>query len=258
MSGLEAEIYQLQSTVASHNDRSTEMRQEIDDKVSTIAELQLEIGKLTSVVSEKTNWTDELARKIKLATDGQAELNGHLKECKQSNLRLKKRNNQLQTQLNGIYDELRTTKDSTVPIDLLHAEKAKVVDLQSVLDESKNRESELHFFITKIQCENSSFHKTSSHQESLIKSLEKKLQKAQTNWKYKESQLRSQHGLQMEETKRNLEREVISLKNALDTERSLRLEADAKFRALESSGREQKTKMQSAIEGLTKQLTALA
>lgn len=211
---------------------------------------------------QKNSAIDELERKVKVAADEFEAIQRRLKECSKANSRLEMRCESLQSKLDLTNDEMRTTKECTVQRNLLDEEKSKNAGLQNELDklrlESKAKEADLRESTKNTRREYALIHGNYLSQEKLLKSLERKLKKAQSDWESKETQITSTHNLAMEQMKRRLERESRSLQKALDSERLLRLEAERKIAGLEASQLEQKSKMQNAIEGLSKQLTALA
>lgn len=219
---------QLETTIANHEQKSKSLTQDIEMKSFTIANMRTEIDELKSVINEKDG-------RIQSAIDEYDETQRQFKECRRSKTRLEERNSMLQSQLDRLQDEMRSSNDQ----------------LQQSLDkhrrESKEREAELQRKYREQRALENSF-----HQE--IATLQKKLKKAQSVSRQKE-QLVDRHRLKMKEAKDAFEQEATSLRSALDKERVLCREAETRATELEASQYEQRARMQKAIESLTKQLT---
>jgi chromosome segregation ATPase len=164
-------------------------------------------------------------RKNNAATAEHNEVHKALKECRKAKMRLEEKNDLLQKQLDHLSDEICSTKSSMVCKDLLVQEKSRVVELQNTLNEqrreSKERESDLRASIKRMQRDNNDLRENSFSQETLIESLEKKLRTAKSDWKRKESDLRSRHDLEMKEATQASEKETLSLRNAMEFERKI-------------------------------------
>lgn len=269
ISELENRVEHLQSTkesldsaVANHRERSIEMQRDIDAKALMLADVQLKMDDLKATIKEKDGQIEGLYRSVCSEKTESNEMHRNLKECRKAKSRLELRVEQLQTRLDEIHDEMRATRDSTVNKDLLDAEKTKNAELERTNEElrrqQKAHESALRDYTKRMNREHVMTRENSLSQAKLIKSLERKLAKARTDWNQKESQLIDRHRLDMKESKITMEQESISLKTALDDERSKRQEAERRIASLEAAQNDQKTKMQSAIEGLTKQLSTLS
>ena len=230
LSEMEAEVERLEfsnehleSTIADHQKRKTMLQRDIEMYSSTIADLRLELDKLKSNVDQKDRSNESLQHKIKVLLDESQDANKYAKDMRKSKLRLEGRCDRLQSQLDRAHDEIRAFNESFVKKELLESEKSRNVELQLALEnlrqEHKERESELLESVKQLHSENSMFRESSSSQEQMARTWEKKLKNAQSDWKQKESQLINRHSLEMKEAKAILAQEYVSLKNALDSER---------------------------------------
>lgn len=233
----------LESTLVNHERRSLDMQQEIDTKSSDNAVAKLEIDRLKSANKKKDIEIQELESSIDKVT---ADSN----EIRKAKSRLEQRVEQLQTQLDCIHNEMRLVKDSTVKREWLDAEKAKHADLehthQKLRREYKAQESELRDSIKRLTRQYDTARDNACSQAKVIKSLEKKLKRSQLDWRQKESGLIDRHRLEMKKLRITLEREVVQ-----------RQEAETRISLLEAAENELKTKMQSAIAGLSNKLSTL-
>ncbi|KAL3800124.1 hypothetical protein HJC23_001045 [Cyclotella cryptica] len=266
MSDLESEAERLASAkehlenvAARQNARFAELQKQVHLKTSNVADMSCEIDKLNRAVNEKNDLIAGLERKLNVSTDTLRETQKYLKECRKGKSRLKQRCDHLQSQLGQAHDEMRAAKVCTVQKNLLDVEKSKNAELQRTLEklrqESNERDLELRAAAQRMHRENEMIRENSRSGEQLANSLERKLKRVQGEWKSREDALVSSHKLELKEIKISLEQENVTLKNALESERMRRLEAERRIATLEASQNEHKSKMQSAIEGLAKQFT---
>ena len=227
---MEAEVERLQfanehleSTLAGHQKRSSMLQRDIDMHLSTIADLRSEVDKLKSNINDRDSTIESLHHKIKVALEESEDANKCAKESRKAKIRLEGRCDRLQSQLDHARDEIHASKESTVKKELLESEMNKTTELKLALDnlrrEYQERESELLSSIKQIHSENTMIRESSFSQEKHARAWEKKLKRAQSEWKQKESQLINSHSLEMKEAKQVLSQEAASLKNDLESER---------------------------------------
>jgi hypothetical protein len=92
------------------------------------------------------------------------------------------------------------------------------------------------------------------HQQ-MSTSLKKKVQQAKSQWKSREKEIASSHCKEIQQLRDENEQALLSVNRRFENERSIRLEAEQKAAVLKAEVGRQKLKMQSAIEGLARQLT---
>jgi len=229
MSDLESEIERLASAkehlenmASKQNTRFADLQRQVQLKISKVADMSSEIDKLNRAVNEKNYHIEGLERKLKIDAEALDETHEHLKECRKAKVRLEERCDHLQSQLDQAQDEIRAAKVCTDQKNLLDAEKSKNTELQNALDklrqESKGRELELHASAQLMHRENAMVRENSLSQEKWAKSLERKLKKAQGEWKLREAKLISSHNVELKEIRHRLGRENMSYKNALESE----------------------------------------
>lgn len=232
MSDLEAEIERLASAkehlenmASKQSTRFADLQKQVQLKISNVADMSSEIDKLNHAVHEKNYLIEGLERKLKVDADALDKTHEQLKECRKAKVRWEERCEHLKSQLDKAHDELRAAKVCTDQMNLLDAEKSKNTELQNALDkqrqESKERELELRASAQLMHRENAMVRENYLSQEKWAKSLERKLRKAQGEWKLREANLVSSHSVELREIKNICERENMSYKNALESESKL-------------------------------------
>lgn len=284
LNNVEAEMERL---VDENKSRLSTMQNEANVNASKISSLLCE-------VDERDRTINNSERRIKSLMNERDDMQKQLTECNRIRSRAEQRNNQLLSRLDQAEDDMRHAKRCSVDKDQLEIERLRARDLQQSLDRlresSHQQELDLQAKNKEMHRDNVLLRGDLTKHEKMAKSVTRKLQIARNEANAREEQIRSSHYAEIQKLRDEKEQEISSLSRKFQAERKLnclyfkiphivlsisnitltdcipfglnplleaiRLELEKKAATLEAENQKQKVKMQSAIEGLAKQLAA--
>ena len=284
LNNVEAEMERL---VDENKSRLTTMQNEANVNASKISSLLCE-------VDERDRTINNSERRIKSLMNERDEMQKQLTECNRIRSRAEQRNNQLLARLDQAEDDMRHAKRCSVDKDQLEIERLRARDLQQSLDRlresSHQQELDLQAKNKEMHRDNVLLRGDLTKHEKMAKSVTRKLQIARNEANAREELIRSSHCAEIQKLRDEKEQEILSMSRKFQAERKLnclyfkiphivlsisnitltdcipfglnplleaiRLELEKKAATLEAENQKQKVKMQSAIEGLAKQLAA--
>ena len=213
-----------------------------NNKLDEITSKETKINTLTSLVEEKDMAINASEMRIKSIISERDDMQRQLSRSKQ-------RVNQLQAQLDQAVNDIRNVNRSSV-------------DKEERLEAEVSRASELQYSLVSLEAKQKDMQRdnmllrneVAKHQQ-MSTSLKKKVQQAKSQWKSREKEIASSHYEEMQQLRDEHEQALLSVNRKFENERSIRLEAEQKAAVLKAEVGKQKLKMQSAIEGLARQLT---
>jgi len=219
------------------------------NKLDEITSKETKINTLISLVEEKDMAINASEMRIKSITNERDDVQRQLTKSNSQRSCSEQRVNQLQSQLDQAVDDIRNLKRSSV-------------DKEERLEAEVSRASELKHFLVSLETKNKGLHgenmllrnEVAKHQQ-MSASLKKKVQQAKSQWKSREKEVASNHYKEIQQLRDENEQALLSVNRKFENERSIRMEAEQKVAVVTAEVDKQKLKMQSAIEGLARQLT---
>jgi len=217
-------------------------------KLNEITSKEAKINTLISLVEEKDTVINACKRQIKTIVHERDDMQRQLTECNRHRSRSELRVTQLQAQLDQAVDDIRNVKRSSVDKERLEAETSRTSKLQHSLDSLKTKNIDMHR-------ENMLLRNEVAKHQQMSTSLKKKVQQAKSQWKSRETELTASHYEEMQQLRDEHDQALLSVNRKFENERSMRLKTEENNAVLKAEIDKQKLKMQSAIEGLARQLT---
>ncbi|KAL9182156.1 hypothetical protein ACHAXT_012808 [Thalassiosira profunda] len=239
MNDVKAELKRARAT-------QNEMQHDLSAKASLVSSLK-------SDVEEQQRKIASSERRVKSISEERNELQQRLGECS-------RRTTQLNAQLERAEEDARRAKRHSVDKEQMEAEISRAAELQLSLERLRQRakrdEAELRARNEATKRENLALREEIEQHNKAAISLHRKIQMAQSESK----QIRRAHEVDSqkldaaERTLQDKEQALTSVEKSLETERALRLDVERRASNLEEEIATQKARMQTAIEGLAKQL----
>lgn len=205
----------LEEYIVSYKSRQSDLQKELDHQASKVSYSSNEAKKLETIIDDKSAQVRILESRVKFMTKEH-------NETQKQKSHLEEKNNRLQAQLDQAHGDLHNAKQCTLDKDRLVAEIARSADLEKKLNElrqkSQQLESKLRANDTCLNDVNSKLRQNSEKQNRIVKTLHRKLQVEKDDWKARENHIISNHKLELQKLKNEMEAKVEHLKTSLETE----------------------------------------